>query len=332
MMTHTHTKQEYHSRLFKRTAAMLVVLAVGCCPLSVHAFDLVVGTAGEGTLSHHAGRLICRMVHRQWEEINCAAVPAPDDIHNLTNLQGGSLDIALVDSRMLGDAINKAGYFEFFDISYENLRVLFGLYRIPINLVVRDDAGIDSLADLKGKRINVGAPRSAQRRAMETILRAKGWSKKDFRLVAELPASQSQDSMAFCHDTVQAMAHVGVHPDPALQQLFTLCGAHMVNMNDGDIEKLVADNPAFSIIELPAKLYPSLAQPVATFGTRMVVVTSENLDEQTAYQVMEAVDAQQAKLRNAHPALAEFSLETASREVIGAGLHPGAVRYLAEPR
>ncbi|MCP3893577.1 MAG: hypothetical protein GY706_02975, partial [Bacteroides sp.] len=73
--------------------------------------------------------------------MNCKTVPAPDDVdapddvHNLTNLRGGSLDIGLIDSRMLHDAINKPGDFEFLDISYENLRVLVPLYYTPVTLV-----------------------------------------------------------------------------------------------------------------------------------------------------------------------------------------------------
>jgi len=92
-----------------------------------------------------------------------------------------------------------------------------------VTLVVRSDAGINSLAELNGKRINAGAPRSLQRLAVDTIVTAKNWSRSDFSLVAELSASQAQDTLAFCHGTVQAMVHIGVHPDSSLQQLMRLC-------------------------------------------------------------------------------------------------------------
>ena len=82
-----------------------------------------------------------------------------------------------------------------------------------IELVARKDAGITALGDLKGKRINAGGPRSLQHLAMATIIKSKNWSKYDFSLVGELPPSQSQDTMAFCHGTMQAMVHIGMHPD-----------------------------------------------------------------------------------------------------------------------
>ena len=262
--------------------------------------------------------------------MNCKTVPAPDDVDNLTNLRGGSLDIGLIDSRMLYDAINKTGNFEFLDISYENLRVLVPLYYTPITLVVRSDAGINSSEDLKGKRINAGAPLSMEHLAMDTIMKTKNWSNKDFSLVQELSASQSQDTMAFCHGTVQAMLHIGVHPDSSLQQLFKLCKARLVNMDDKDIEKLVNDHPAFSKINIAADTYPSHPQSTTTFGTMGMLVASEDLDEQTVYKIMDAIYSNPKRLKSAHPALSLFAVDAARKNDAGAQPHPGAAKYFSE--
>lgn len=242
---------------------------------------------------------------------------------------GGSLDIGLIDSRMLYDAINKTGNFEFLDISYENLRVLAPLYSTPITLVVRGDAGIDALEDLTGKRINAGAPLSTAHLAMDTIMKTKNWSNQDFSLVQELPASQSQDTMAFCHGTVQAMLHIGVHPDSSLQQLFKLCKARLVNMDDKDIEKLVNDHPAFAKINVVADTYPSHPQGITTFGTMGMLVASEDLDEQTVYQIMDAIYRNPKRLKSAHPALSLFTVDTVRKIDAGAPLHAGAAKYFS---
>ncbi len=317
-------------RFFKRAPIIFAFLIAGFFPFCADAFDILLGTGEAGTFSHFTGRTICRMINRYAEDIDCKPAPAPGDVHNLTNLQGGSLDMALVDSRMLQDAMNKTGYFEFLDISYENLRALFPLYDIPITLVARGDARITSLQALKGKRINIGAPRSLQQLAFDAIMEAKKWSKSDFSLVGELSASQSQDTMAFCHGTIQAMIHIGVHPDAALQQLFKLCKAGLVNMNDSDIEKLIKDHPAFAKIDIAADSYPSQPKGITTFGTRMILVASENLDDQTVYQIMAAIGSHRKYLRGAHRALADFSVTAKKINVAGIQLHPGAVKYISE--
>jgi TRAP transporter TAXI family solute receptor len=332
-MTAKKTTKYFRTPLFWRQVPIIcLVLFVGACifPFSADAFDIRLGTGSPDTFSHFTGRMLCRVINSHANDIKCQVVPTSDDVDNLTNLRGGFLDIGLVDSRMLLDAISKTGHFEFLDISYENLRVLAPLYDIPVTLVVRDDAGIVSLKDLKGKRINAGASRSLQSLAVATIMQAKNWSKKDFSLVGELPPSQSQDTMAFCHGTMQAMLHIGVHPDSSLQQLFKLCKADLVDMDDSDIEKLVNDHPAFWKINIAADTYPSHPEELTTFGTRAMLVASEDLDEETVYKIIDAIVSNQKRLSSAHPALSLFSVDTAQKNAAGIELHPGAAKYFSE--
>ena len=329
MMTKKSTCTIRTAFFFRRVLIICLFLLVGACviPCSANAVDILLGTGEPGTFSHFTGRMLCRVINSHTSDVSCQIVPVPDDVHNLTNLAGGSLDIGLVDSRMLYDAVNKTGHFEFLDISYENLRVLAPLYNIPITLVVRSDAEITSLQDLKGKRINAGAPRSLQYLAVDTIIIAKNWSTSDLSLVGELPPSQSQDRMAFCHGTMQAMVHIGVHPNSSLQQLFKLCKAGLVNMDDSDIEKLVNDHPAFWKIDIAADIYPTHPEKVTTFGTRALLVASEDLDEETVYKILDAIGSNQKRLTGAHPSLALFSVDIAQKSAAVIQLHPGAAKY-----
>ena len=315
---------------FKRAPIILTFLIVAIFPFCANAFDILLGTGETETFSHFAGRMLCRVINRHSNDLNCRTVPGPGDAHNLTNLQGGSLDIGLIDSRMLHDAMNKSGYFKFFDISYDNLRAIVPLYDDPITLVVRSDAKIASLEALKGKRINAGAPRSLQHLAVDTIMQAKKWTNADFSLVGEISASLSQDTMAFCHGTTQAMVHIGVHPDSSLQQLLRLCKANLVGMYDNDIKKLVNDHPAFFKINIAADTYPSLPTGVSTFGTRAVLVVSQDLDAQTVYNILDAIYSNRKRLKNAHPSLSSFKLDANRKSYVGIQLHPGAEKYFSE--
>lgn len=329
MIARKHAACHHLGWFLKRVPVIFALFIAGLFPFSANATDILLGTGDAGTFSHFAGRTICRVVSRHSSELNCKTVPATGDVHNLTNIQDGALDVSLIDSRMLYDAMNKKGYFEYLDIRYDNLRALLPLYDVPVTLVVREDSKVTSLETLKGKRINAGAPGSQQYLAVGTILGAKNWSKEDFSLFGELPASQSQDTMAFCHGTIQAMVHIGVHPDSSLQQLFNLCKACLVDMNDADIEKLVSDLPVFVKVDIPANTYPSQQKRVETFGTRVMLVASADLDEQTVYEIMDAIFSNQKYLERAHPGLSSFAGEAARKSTAGIELHPGAVKYLS---
>lgn len=293
------------------------------------AFDVFIGTSNPRTFSYFTGRLLERIINKQIKDINCKVVPASGDIHNLTNLLQGSLDVALIDSYMLHDAINKIGNFRFFEIDYQNLSILVPLYDVPFTLIAGYNTGITKLDDLKRKRVNIGAPLSLQRLSVETILTAKNWSKNTFSLVAEISNSQSQDTMAFCHGNIDAMIHIGVHPDPSLQQLFKLCKAKAVNMNDNDIQSLVRRHPAFLKFTIPSGTYPSQTSDIITFGTQTLLVASQNLDEETAYAILNAIYRNHKKFFNAHPSLVLKKPDIKEMSYVGIRLHTGALKYFS---
>ena len=89
------------------------------CSFSLPAYSLEIflGTAERGSFSHFAGRALCRAINKHASGLDCQTIAAQETniADNLTNLRSGSLDLALVDSRMLFDAVNKQGYFKFLD-------------------------------------------------------------------------------------------------------------------------------------------------------------------------------------------------------------------------
>jgi len=308
-------------------STLVILLILGFYLVPASAFDILLGTGERGTFSHYSGRVLERLINQKIKDISCKTVPGSGDIHNLTNLLQGSLDIALIDSNMLHDAINKTGNFKFLDINYQNLSILAPFYDVPITLIAGNNTNITRLGDLKGKRINIGAPLSSENLFFDKIFKAKNWSKNDFSLVAEISDSQSQDTMAFCHGNIDAMIYIGVHPDASLQQLFRLCKAKAVDMYDNDIAKLVQQHPAFLKLTLLSGTYPSQTRDIITFGTQVLMVVSQDLDEETVYTILDGIYANSERLSNAHPALALKKPEEMSR--FGIKLHAGALKYFS---
>lgn len=307
---------------------LAIILYLSLAP--ANAFDLFLGTAVPGSFSHFSGRMLERTINKQVIDVHCKVVPGSGDIHNLTNLVEGSLDLALVDSRTLYDAMNKTGNFQFLDIDYKSLNVLVPLYDVTISLIVGHNSGIKKLDDLKGKRINTGPPLSPQNLLFKMISTAKRWSKNDFLLVTELSDSQSQDTMAFCHGNLDAMIHIGIHPDSSLHQLFKLCKADMADMDDIDIERLVSSYPYFSKVIIPSGTYLGQKTDINTLGTQTLLVASSNLDEEIVYKILDAIFSSQKKLSNSHPALSLQKPDITKTKVMGIELHAGAVEYFSK--
>lgn len=313
--------------VFRKRFIWLLAVVLFLPPSPVSAYDLLLGTGEVGSFSHFSGRMLCRTINKEVPDINCRVQVAEDEIDNLTNLQAGSLDLAIINSNVLEGAVNKSGQFQFLDISYSNLSILTPLYANPIGIIVQSNAGISSLNDLKGKRINAGAPGSIERRAMELILKAKGWSASDFKRFEELPTSHAQDTMAFCQGTVQAMITVGVHPSKTTRRLIENCRGVVLDINDDAIDKLVDSRASCWQTEIKVA---SDSIPVRTFGTRAVLVASSAIDQKTGYAITKALYKSKKRLQKSHPALSLFPVHESRKGVKGLQLQQGAEQFFSE--
>jgi TRAP transporter TAXI family solute receptor len=310
----------------KTILLLCTVLIITTGISTASAAELLFGSGPVGSFSHFTARAVCREISRATGE-PCRVMPAPDGIHNLTNLQQGSLDIALVDGKLLNDAINRAGRFAFMDVRYGNISMLTPMYKVPILVIARRESGITELGQLAGRRINAGAPQTSVRQALDVIMTAKGWTRKDFKVFQELPATQSQDTMAFCHGDIEAMIHVGVHPDPRLQQLISLCTAEAVSTIDDDTERLIGTQPAFSSALVPGGTYGGGFAAVDAISTTTVLVASLSLDDATVSAILTVLADNQALLKS-HPTLSGFSMSPSAGAELGLPRHPGAAAFL----
>jgi TRAP transporter TAXI family solute receptor len=323
------TKKSYFPPVWRVVLSSVLGLCLFLAPSTVNAYEFLLGTGKTGTFSHFTGRMLCRTINQQLPDAKCSTQVADDEVDSLTNLQSGSLDLAIINSNVLDGAVNKSGMFQFLDINYENLTILTPLYDRPVGIIVRADAGIANLNDLKGKRVNGGAPGSVERRSMELIMKAKGWSVDDFALFEELPTSQSQDTLAFCQGTVQAMLNIGVHPTLSIHNLLKNCKAKLLDIDDDAIGKFVAKHPSYWKTEINSESYPGPENRVQTFGTRAILVASSAIDQETAYAIVKAIYDNQKRLQRNHPALSLYPIQEARKGIEGLLLHKGAEQFFA---
>jgi len=136
--------------------------------------------------------------------------------------------------------------------------------------------------------------------------------------------------MAFCHGTVQAMMNRGVHPTVSVQRLLVNCKAHLLPMDDADIDKLVAGNPSLWKTTVLADSYPAKSRKVVTFGTRAILIGSGDMDQKTAYAIVKALYTNKEQLQRSHQSLSLYPVATARQGIDGLTMHPGAEQFFTE--
>jgi TRAP transporter TAXI family solute receptor len=311
------------------TLGLALTLAIAGATSQAKAADVIVGVGEESPVHYTVGRALCRALANSSQGLTCeveriAGRDAAEQLAVLGNLRDGAIDIGIAPSDWLHHAYKASGPVEFMDARFENLRSLLLLHSESFSVVARRDAGISNLADLAGKRVNIGVPGSDQRVVMQQVMTAMGWSRDSFALADEL--SGPEQSLALCHDRIQAMVAIVAHPDAALAKTMALCDAELVNVTGPEIAGLVADKPYFSMAEIPAGTYEEQAAAVKTFGVRVAVVVSEDMADQTASDIVQAVIDGFDRFKRLHPSMKQMQAHELKSDGGVVPTHAGAIR------
>lgn len=305
----------------------LLLVAHVCFP-----FEMLIGTGDTGSFSYFAGKSICSSIKKNEADVTCRLVPIEESADKLTNLQNDFIDLALISSKTIYDALHGTGLFQYITIEYDDLRLVMPLYRSPISLIARRDAHILKLDDLPGKRVNGGVFNTLPNQVFKKIISLKGWQKDDFPLYQNLPHAFSQDFLALKSGSVQAMFHVGMHPDKSLKQLLTQSQSTLVGLDDADIRQLVENREGFSSCQIEAGTYPAISSNIKTLALETFLVASAATDDDTVQLVLTALNDSKDQLQYAHPSFLRQSIDVNTLNDSYLTPHPSAIRFFAGAR
>ena len=263
---------------------------------------VTIGTGGQTGVYYVVGQSICQLVNRDTAKtgLKCNAPSTGASVANLNGIANKQLDMGIAQSDWQYHAYNGTSSFE--GKKNEKLRAVFSIHPEPFTVMARDDSGIKSFDDLKGKRVNVGDPGSGTRATMNVILKAKGWDDSVFKVASELKPAEMASVM--CDNNLDAITYNVGHPNGALKEAAASCDAHLVPVTGPAIDKLVADNPYYAKAVIPGGLYKGSDQPVDTFGVYATLVSSTDVSPEVVYDVVKAVFDNFDRFKRLHPAFA----------------------------
>ena len=244
-------------------------------------------------------------------------------MENLNLLQQGKGEVAFT----LGDSLaagwtgdQEAG----FKGKLDKLRGMTAIYSNYIQIVASGDSGIKSLADLKGKRLSVGAPKSGTELNARAILAAAGLTYADLGKVEYLSFAESVELMKNRQlDATLQSAGLGV---ASIRDLATSVDITVVEIPKAVVEKVGAP---FVATEIPAGTYGKQDKAVPTAAVVNYLVTRSDLSDDVVYQMTKAIYENLGELQAAHAAAKSIKIENA-KVGMPVPMHPGAAKYLAE--
>ena len=307
-------------------ACAVVALALQACTVVQHRPDVAIGTGRPSGVYFALGDSICRLFNLDLTQrgLRCAAYPSPGPVANIESLREGRVDIVIVQSDVLADALRGQGPFASHGPD-KALRVLFTGQTEAFTIVARRELGIRAATELRGKRINLGSPGSGERVSMERVMSALGFAPADFAETRELPLAQQHD--AFCANALDAIVYTVRHPNGLVDDVIRSCGGRLVDVSGPQIESLLSTHPEYSRFEIAGNTYSTGSDAVKTLGVRTAIITTTRLPEAVAYEITKALFENIDDFRRLHPDFATLlppDMVPAGRIVPA---HPGAARY-----
>ena len=315
-------------RRFRRWWWLTGLLGLGIAAAEAAERVIVIGTAPVSGVYFPAGGAVCNVVNRERARhgLRCLVESTGGSADNLDRLRRGEVEFALVQSDWQYLAARN-GHGPEGEV-FADLRAVFSLHGQPITVVARSDARIETLSDLKNRRVGLGPEGSGIRAAAEALFGALDWSPSDFAEVVSLAIDAQVE--ALCGGRIDAFVLPMSHPNGAVAAAIDGCGAVLVDVAGAAVDRLIEAWPFYAPVTIPGGLYRGHDRAIKSYGARATLVTTASLPNEAVYEVVRAAFGDVGALARQHAALAGLQAE----EMVGAGntapFHEGALRYFNE--
>ena len=310
--------------------AFTFVFGIAVVDVQAKTTFVTIGTGGITGVYYPTGGAIAKMVNAKRKEygIRATVESTGGSVFNINAIMAGDLEFGVAQSDRQYQAWE--GIADWKDKGpQKDLRAVFSIHAETVDLIVAVDAGINTIQDLKGKRVNIGNVGSGYRQNAIDALVANGLDyEKDFHAesikAAEAPGL-IQDGR------IDAAFYTVGHPSGYYKE--ATAGARKVKfISIPNADKLVAKYPYYAKAKTLMSNYPGAANTqdvVETFGVKATFVTSAKVPDNVVYAIVKEVFDNFDSFKKLHPAYEGLTKEDMLTG-LSAPIHPGAMKYYKE--
>lgn len=254
-------------------------------------------------------------------KLKATAAETGASVQNVQQLVADQYQVAFSLFDTATDAVNGTGAFT----SPQPVQALARIYDNSTHVVVRTDSGITSVADMKGKSISTGSPKSGTEVIANRLLTAAGLNPETDITPQRLDLTKTVDGMK--DGSIDGLVWSGGMPTPGITDLFTTLGDDVTFVDVTPLlPKMQEINPAYQASTIPASTYQTAAD-VPTIAVPNVLLVKDTVDANTACVLTKTLFDKKDELVKANAAAKGISLDVA-RKTDPVPLNRGAVAAL----
>jgi TRAP transporter TAXI family solute receptor len=288
-----------------------------------------IGTGSDAGNYFLAGKAIAELVNRKIGAYNLrfTVEATPGSVFNVDAVMSGNLQFGIVQADRQWQAVR--GKSEWKEKGPQaDLRAVFSIYPESVTLVAAVDAGIKSIMDLKGKRVNIGSPGSGHRQNAVDALEAVNI---DYKTDMNAEGIKASESAGLLQDgRIDAFFYTVGHPNRAIRDATT--GRRKVRFAEiAGMDKLLKKYPYYTKSLVRSGLYPGAVNEgkIATLGVKATLVSSINVPIEVVYAVTREIFENFDDFKGMNQTHANLT-KPGMLKGLSAPLHPGALRYYKE--
>ncbi|MGD9569091.1 MAG: TAXI family TRAP transporter solute-binding subunit [Sedimentibacter sp.] len=316
--------------MVKKVNILLVLLLVlslslsGCGSKEVadqteKAVNWALGTSGSGSGVYILGGVLCDVVNKNQEALIVSPQVTAGFEENLGLVNDNTIALAEVSTNNLAAGQEK----------FSNITGVFNYSMPPLHLVVDGSKNINSIEDLKGKKVNLGAPGQSTRKISEMLLSAYGLTADDYK-ISSLPTGESIEALK--DGQVDAIIVIADAPMPGIAELALTKKIAILPIEGPNADKF---NEAMSFSLAPSRIpvgsYKGVDQEIITVTPPITIIANKDIDTELVYQFTKATWENLNELKEASDSLKSMTLD---KNVFSGWnklpLHSGAEKYFKE--
>ncbi|MDQ0252850.1 TRAP transporter TAXI family solute receptor [Evansella vedderi] len=286
--------------------------------------DVTILTGGEAGVYFPLGVAMGDIIDANVDGVSASGIVSGASLVNVAELNKGEGEMALVQNDIAYFAIEGTQMFEE-DGPLSGFQGVATLYPETVQIVTTADTGIETVADLVGKRVAIGDVGSGTEANANQILAAHGISYDDITVEY---MGFGDASTALQDGNIDAAFVTAGTPTGSIQQLGATVDVRIVSIEQSVIDEIVSQYPYYTGVTISADTY-DLPTDVTTVAVQAMLIVRSDLPEDQVYEMTKAIFENLNVLQDTHDRGHDITVETA-QDGMSIELHPGAKRFYDE--
>ena len=291
---------------------------------------VTIGTGGITGVYYPTGGAISKIINTKKNKYNIKASveSTAGSVYNINSVLSGELDFGIAQSDRQYQAYN--GVAEWENNPQTNLRSVFSIYPESITLIVSEKSEINSINDLKNKKINLGNVGSGILQNSKDTLKAYNININDLNPKYIKP---NEAVKLLINNQIDGFFHTIGHPSAIVKEISASNNnkIKIINIDGKNRDKLLNEYSYYAKSTIQKSLYPKLTNKndIETFGVKATFVTSNKVSDEIVYAITKEIFENFEDFKKLHPAYSSITKES-MLEGLSAPLHNGAIKYYKE--